>query len=96
MNRTHDGITITPGNTADVRYESFTRLDQVPQIGKLPKDMEFDMEVVSHVLPFKVNRYVADELIDWTDIPADPIFQLTFPQRGYHADELIEYPVVPG
>lgn len=82
MNRTHNGITIAPGNIADVRYESFTRLDQVPQIGKLPKDMQFEMEVVSQVLPFKVNRYVADELIDWTDIPADPIFQLTFPQRG--------------
>jgi L-lysine 2,3-aminomutase len=32
------------------------------------------------VLPFRVNDYVLDELIDWRDIPADPIFQLTFPQ----------------
>lgn len=39
------------------------------------------MEVVAEVLPFKVNNYVLDELIDWTAVPADPIFRLTFPHR---------------
>ncbi len=33
------------------------------------------------VLPFRVNEYVLDELIDWSAIPDDPIFRLTFPQR---------------
>jgi L-lysine 2,3-aminomutase len=36
----------------------------------------------SLVLPFRVNEYVLAELIDWSDIPADPIFQLVFPQPG--------------
>jgi L-lysine 2,3-aminomutase len=40
------------------------------------------MKAVSAVLPFRVNQYVLDELIDWSRIPDDPIFQLTFPQRG--------------
>lgn len=40
------------------------------------------MKVVAKVLPFRVNQYVIDELIDWNNIPADPIFQLTFPQKG--------------
>jgi KamA family protein len=40
------------------------------------------MEVVSSVLPFRVNAYVVDELIDWSQVPQDPIFQLVFPQRG--------------
>jgi KamA family protein len=40
------------------------------------------MEVVAHVLPFRANNYVVDELIDWDAVPDDPIFQLTFPQRG--------------
>jgi L-lysine 2,3-aminomutase/predicted Fe-Mo cluster-binding NifX family protein len=39
-----------------------------------------DLRVASVVLPFRVNDYVLDELIDWNGIPSDPIFQLTFPQ----------------
>ena len=38
--------------------------------------------VVAEVLPFRVNRYVVEELIDWDRVPEDPIFQLTFPQEG--------------
>lgn len=40
-----------------------------------------DIRIVSSVLPFRVNNYVADELIDWAAIPDDPIFRLTFPHR---------------
>jgi KamA family protein len=40
------------------------------------------MKVVASVLPFRVNEYVVEELIDWNQVPADPIFQLTFPQPG--------------
>ena len=39
------------------------------------------MRAVAAVLPFRVNEYVLDELIDWSAIPDDPIFRLTFPQR---------------
>jgi L-lysine 2,3-aminomutase len=38
------------------------------------------LEIASAVLPFRVNDYVLEELIDWSDVPSDPIFQLTFPQ----------------
>ena len=37
--------------------------------------------VVSRVLPFRVNQYVLDELIDWDRVPDDPMYRLTFPQR---------------
>lgn len=40
-----------------------------------------DVDVVSRVLPFKINAYVVNELIDWRKVPDDPIFQLTFPHR---------------
>ena len=40
------------------------------------------MKAVAAVLPFRVNNYVLDQLIDWSNIPDDPIFQLTFPQPG--------------
>jgi L-lysine 2,3-aminomutase len=39
------------------------------------------MRAVAAVLPFRVNTYVLDELIDWSAVPDDPIFRLTFPQR---------------
>ncbi|MER7008086.1 4Fe-4S cluster-binding domain-containing protein [Dactylosporangium sp. NPDC000555] len=40
---------------------------------------EFD--VVTSVLPFRVNNYVVDSLIDWHRPREDPIFNLTFPHR---------------
>jgi KamA family protein len=38
--------------------------------------------VVSAVLPFRTNEYVMNALIDWDRVPEDPMYQLTFPQRG--------------
>ena len=64
-----------------------SQIDKIPQIDKLSEKQRFDLKVVSHVLPFRVNNYVLDELIDWNDIPADPIFQLTFMQRDMLEDE---------
>ncbi|NQW04571.1 MAG: lysine 2,3-aminomutase [Acidobacteria bacterium] len=61
-------------------------LDTIPQLQKLSADQRIDMRAVSAVLPFRVNRYVVDELIDWDRIPDDPIYQLTFPQPGMLAD----------
>ena len=62
----------------------------LPQLANLPAEQRFEMKVVSSVLPFRVNQYVIDELIDWSNIPADPMFQLTFPQRGMLAPEHFE------
>ena len=39
------------------------------------------------MLPFRVNDYVIEHLIDPEDVPNDPIFQLTFPQRGMLEEE---------
>ncbi len=57
-------------------------IDKIPQIHHLSKEQQFSIKVLANVLPFRVNQYVIDELIDWTNIPNDPIFQLTFPQPG--------------
>ena len=48
----------------------------------LPQTSREALRVVSKVLPFRTNAYVARELIDWNRVPDDPIFQLTFPQPG--------------
>lgn len=55
---------------------------QLPQIQKLGKEKQFEMEVVGNVLPFKTNNYVVEQLIDWNNVPDDPMFVLTFPQKG--------------
>lgn len=65
---------------------------QIPQMAKLPEAVKFDIQVVGHVLPFKTNNFVIDHLIDWDRAPDDPLFVLTFPQRGMlspeHYDEM--------
>nr|WP_207782874.1 hypothetical protein [Phytoactinopolyspora limicola] len=34
---------------------------------------------MAEVLPFRVNEYVVDELIDWSAAPDDPLYRLVFP-----------------
>ncbi|HMM46543.1 MAG TPA: lysine 2,3-aminomutase [Thiobacillaceae bacterium] len=67
-------------------------LGRIEPLQHLPEARRFEMEVVASVLPFRVNQYVVDELIDWDRVPDDPIFQLVFPQRGMldeaHFDEV--------
>ncbi len=57
-------------------------LEQIPQLQNLSPEQHTEMRAVAKVLPFRVNQYVIDELIDWSRVPDDPIFQLTFPQSG--------------
>jgi len=61
---------------------SLHNFKKIPQIEKyLTKEQIFDIEIVGNVLPFKVNNYVVDQLINWDNVPDDPIFILTFPQK---------------
>ncbi len=71
-------------NTEDaVRFRPYTRsnISEAPQWGKLTQDQRESVTVISRVLPFRVNSYVLGELIDWDNIPDDPIYRLTFPHR---------------
>lgn len=66
------------------RYRVYTRkdIDRIPQLQRLTGTERAAMKAVAAVLPFRVNHYVVEDLIDWSDIPDDPIYQLTFPQPG--------------
>ena len=66
------------------KYRAFTRkdIDSIPQLKHLGPAELTAIKAVSWVLPFRVNSYVIDELIDWQAVPEDPIYQLTFPQAG--------------
>lgn len=66
------------------RYESIGmhNVKKLPEWSLLNNDQKEAICVVGSVLPFKTNIYVIRNLIDWRMIPDDPIFQLTFPQKG--------------
>ena len=66
------------------RLRSYTLANfrDIPQIAAMSEERQFEMEVVGNVLPFKANNYVIERLIDWGRVPDDPMFVLTFPQRG--------------
>ena len=76
-------IAVTPESPAP-RFKVYNErhLDQIPQLQRLSDEQRFEMQVVASVLPFRINPYVIENLIDWDNIPDDPMFQLTFPQPG--------------
>jgi len=86
--------TVTADTPVGLPYKSYLlhNFRDIPQMAKLTEEQKFDIEVVGHVLPFKANNFVVDHLIDWDKVPDDPMFILTFPQRGMlqpeHYDEI--------
>jgi len=75
--------------TKEMKYRAYTlhNYKELPQIKYLsPQDIEA-IEVVGRVLPFKANNYVVEQLIDWNNIPNDPIFTLTFPRKEMLSEE---------
>lgn len=63
------------------------QLNKIPQFMKLPEDARKGVEVAALVFPFRVNEYVINELIDWSDWQNCSIFRLTFPQKEMLLDE---------
>ncbi len=74
------------------RFQVYTdrQMDKIEVIQNLPEATLFEMKVVASVLPFRVNEYVINELINWDKVPNDPIYQLVFPQKGMLNDEHFE------
>ncbi|WP_246046490.1 hypothetical protein [Chlorobaculum thiosulfatiphilum] len=65
-------------------YCSYTanNIHELPQYGCISSEQLHAIRVVSEVYPFSVNSHVAENLIDWANIPDEPMFRLTFPQAG--------------
>jgi KamA family protein len=77
-----------PNRHAQRRFSAYTRrdIDRIPQLGTLGAGEIAALKALSAVFPFRVNNYVIDELIDWREVPDDPIYRLTFPQEGMLED----------
>ena len=72
--------------TASADAERYRPVDlrtvaDTPHWALLDEELKSAIQVVGEVLPFRTNRYVMDHLINWSNVPHDPIFQLVFPQR---------------
>jgi len=69
--------------TKEFKTYTLRNFTDIPQIRENLNEAQIkSIKVVGTVLPFKVNNYVIDELIDWNNFENDPIFILTFPQKG--------------
>ena len=88
-------MTLTPTSTWNTagaqapKFKPFIRqtIAHSRQWEWIPRELQEAVQVVSHVLPFRVNEYVLDHLIDWNNIPDDPIYRLTFPHRDMLAPD---------
>lgn len=72
-----------------MKYQAYTIFNykNIAQMKNLSDEHLEAIDVVGHVLPFKSNNYVVDELIDWNNIPNDPIYTLTFPRKEMISQE---------
>jgi len=68
--------------TTSIKTYTLINFRTIPQIQQMSEETQFQMEVVGNVLPFKTNNYVVEQLIDWDNVPNDPMYVLTFPQKG--------------
>ncbi len=71
----------TVTESPSIKTYTLANFRNLPQIQEISEEKQFEMEVVGNVLPFKTNNYVVEQLIDWNNIPNDPMFVLTFPQK---------------
>jgi KamA family protein len=73
-------ISVLPRSARKYKVYTNRDIDQIPPLRTLTEAEQNAMKAVSAVLPFRVNNYVIEDLIDWSEIPNDPIYQMTFPQ----------------
>ena len=70
-----------------MRFFGLNDIDNIPQLKTLSEEERFSLKVV---LPFRTNNYIVEELIDWSNIPDDPMYQLTFMQKDMLTNDQFE------
>jgi KamA family protein len=73
-------IPSTPPAGRGFRAYSARHLEMLTQRAGLSPDERLAVRAVAAVLPFRVNSYVLENLIDWDAAPDDPLYRLVFPQ----------------
>ena len=72
-----------PDPTRTVPFQVYNEhsIERIEPLRRLPESERTAIRAVAQVLPFRVNAYVLEELVDWSRVPEDPMFRLVFPQR---------------
>lgn len=77
----------TVPETPRYRAQGPRQIDEIAARYGLSERIRETVRLVASVLPFRVNDYVLSRLIDWRNVPDDPMFQLVFPQRGMLSEQ---------
>ncbi|KAG2476311.1 MAG: Lysine 2,3-aminomutase [Nitrosopumilales archaeon] len=82
----------TETTSPSIKSHTLQNFRDISQIQEMSEEKQFEMEVIGNVLPFKANNYVVEQLIDWSNVPNDSMYVLTFPQKEmllpHHYDEM--------
>jgi hypothetical protein len=64
---------VTTSDALPAKFKPYTRqsIATARQWQWMSPDLQEAVQVVSHVLPFRTNEYVMEQLIDWNRIPDD-------------------------
>lgn len=73
---------LAPQPSTPFKVYTFQQFKAAGIFQRLSPEQRHEMEVVTKVLPFRVNEHVLNNLIDWSAGTADPLFRLVFPQRA--------------
>ncbi len=73
-----------------MKFFGIGNLDPMEQLQWLREEARFAWKVGAQVRPFRTNNYIGDELIDWNNIPDDPMYQLTFLQKDMLTEDQFE------
>lgn len=63
----------------NIEFIHVGNFEDIKQIKKFSPSLIKGMKRVAQIFPFRTNHYVVNELIDWNNVPDDPIFRLNFP-----------------
>jgi KamA family protein len=83
-------VPVVPAQGRGFRAYTAKHLDQLTARAGLGPAERLAVRAVATVLPFRVNDYVLESLIDWSAAPDDPIYRLVFPQADMLPPEDVE------
>ena len=84
------GVSVASPATAQRRFKAFGagHVDRIAAKYGIPDELVEDIRLGAMVMPLRLNDYVLSELIDWSAVPRDPIFQLVFPRLAMFPQEI--------
>lgn len=84
-------FTLLPqAGTQRYRACSLAKLRTSQYWSRIPRAQQQAINTLSHVLPFRVNEYVLEKLINWEAVPDDPLYRLVFPHSDMLEPEIYE------